>query len=174
VKLSRPALLIIGGVVGAAVAVAVTLLGVSLTSSAKPGAAGAGNVAGSASTAAGRSGTHAVAATLSSNPVCQRFEKDVDAWKTAVDEPDDTAAVLLNVSTRPAWRKFGRELDTLSKEEKAEASRGAARTAKVLARTSALVTKQGTEPFRRSTGAQYQQTVTDLQEVTGYCTVRSR
>jgi hypothetical protein len=49
--------------------------------------------------------------------------------------------------------------------------RKAARTRKDLARTASLIMLQGTEPFSQSTGAQYQQSVADLQYVTGDCTV---
>ena len=113
----------------------------------------------------------AAAAVLSSNPVCRQFQQDLKAWKTGIAEPGDVSTVLLNVSTRPAWLKFGRQLTELSHAE--TGGKNPARTAKTLARTATLVTEQGTEPFRQFTGAQYQRTVTLIEDVTGDCTTLS-
>jgi hypothetical protein len=113
-----------------------------------------------------------IAAAFGKDPVCQRFQRDLKVWKSAVTEPGDASTVLLNTSTRAAWVKFGNQLDQLSHVAKAgNATPKAARTRKDLARTASLITLQGTEPFSQSTGAQYQQTVADLQYVTGDCTV---
>jgi hypothetical protein len=112
-----------------------------------------------------------VATTFSSNPVCRQFQKDLNAWKAAVAEPGDAATVLLNASTRPAWVKFGRQLEQLSNAETRAKTTKAARTARELARTAVLVTGQGTEPTRQFTGVQYQRTVTLLENVTSDCTV---
>jgi hypothetical protein len=113
-----------------------------------------------------------IAAALSKDPACQRFQRDLKAWKSAVTEPGDASTVLLNASTRGAWVKFGHQLGQLSHTAKAgNGTPKAARTRKDLARTASLITLQGTEPFSQNTGAQYQQTVADLQYVTGDCTV---
>ena len=116
----------------------------------------------------------AAAAVVSSNPVCRRFQQDLKAWKTGIAEPGDASTVLLNVSTRPAWLKFGRQLEQLSQANiGGKDPKVAARAAKDLARAAALVRVQGTEPFRQFTGTQYQRTVTLIEDVTGDCTVLS-
>jgi hypothetical protein len=113
-----------------------------------------------------------IAAAISKDPVCKRFQRDLKAWKSAVTEPGDASTVLLNTSTWAAWVKFGHELGQLSRTAKGgSATPKAARTRKDLAHTASLITLQGTEPFGQSTGDQYQQTVADLQYVTGDCTV---
>ena len=67
---------------------------------------------------------------------------------------------------------FGHQLGQLSHATKGgNATPKAARTGKDLARTASLITQQGTEPFSQSTSAQYQQTVADLQYVTGDCAI---
>jgi hypothetical protein len=113
-----------------------------------------------------------IAAAFSKDPVCQRFQRDLKVWKSAVTEPGDASTVLLNTSTWTAWVKFGHQLGQLSHPAKGgNATPKVARTRKDLARTASLITLQGTEPFSQSTGAQYQRTVADLQYVTGDCTV---
>ena len=68
--------------------------------------------------------------------------------------------------------KFGNQLGQLSHVAKTgNATPKAAKTRKDLARTASPITLRGTEPFSQSTGAQYQQTVADLQYLTGDCTV---
>jgi hypothetical protein len=115
-------------------------------------------------------GPEGVAAVLSSNPVCRRFQQDLKAWKTGIAEPGDVSTVLLNASTRPAWLKFGRQLEQLSQADiGSKDPKVAARTVKDLARTAVLLREQGSEPFRQFTGAQYQRTVTLLEDVTGDC-----
>jgi hypothetical protein len=113
-----------------------------------------------------------VAAAFSKDPVCQRFQRDLKAWKSAVTEPGEASTVLLNTSTRAAWVKFGRQLEQLSHgAAQGAAAKKAARTKRDLARTASLVTLQGTEQIRQVTGAQYQRTVILLENVTGDCTV---
>ena len=115
-------------------------------------------------------GPKGVAAVLSNNPACRQFQQDLKAWKTSIAEPGDASTVLLNVSTRPAWLKFRRELEQLSQADiGGKDPKVAARMAKDLARTAALVRVQGTEPFRQFSGAQYQRTVTLIEDVTGDC-----
>jgi hypothetical protein len=157
VKISMPAVLIT-----AALAAAVTACSSSPhVTAAKPHPRVSGVTAGPG-----------VAAAFSKDPVCRRFQQDLKVWKSAVTEPGDAATVLLNTSTRDAWVKFGRQLGQLSHTAKAgHGTAKAARTRKDLARTASLITLQGTEPFSQSTGAQYQQTVADLQYVTGDCAV---
>jgi hypothetical protein len=157
VKISMPAVLIT-----AALAAAVTACSSSPhATAAKPHPRVSGVTAGPG-----------VAAAFSKDPVCRRFQQDLKVWKSAVTEPGDAATVLLNTSTRDAWVTFGRQLDQLSHTVKAgNGTLKAARTRKDLAHTATLVTLQGTEPFSQSTGEQYQQTVADLQYVTGDCTI---
>jgi hypothetical protein len=113
-----------------------------------------------------------VAAAFSKDPVCQRFQRDLKAWKSAVTEPGEASTVLLNTSTRAAWVKFGRQLEQLSHAAaQGAATKKAARTKRDLVRTASLVTLQGTEQIRQVTGAQYQRTVILLENVTGDCTV---
>lgn len=158
-KIGMPAVLI----AAAALATAVTACSSSsLSAAGKPGHAASPGV-----TAAPKG----AAVVFSSDPVCRQFQKDLKVWKAATAEPGDASTVLLNTFTRPAWRKFGRQLEQLSQTE--TAGKDAARTAKTLARTATLVTTQGTEPFRQFSGAQYQRTVTLLEEVTGDCTTLS-
>ena len=111
---------------------------------------------------------------LSSDPVCRRFQLDLKTWKTAITEPGDVSTVLFNASTRPAWLKFGRQLEQLGQAETGSKNpREAARTRKDLARTASLLTGTGAEPFRQFSGTQYQRVVTLLEDVTGDCTVVS-
>jgi hypothetical protein len=119
-------------------------------------------------------GPKGVAVVLSSNPVCRQLQKDQKAWKTAIAEPGDESTVLLNTSTRPAWRKFGRQLEQLSQTDiGGKDPKVAARTAKDLARMGTLLTAMSIEPFRQFSGVQYQRTTTLLEDVTGDCTVLS-
>jgi hypothetical protein len=77
-----------------------------------------------------------IAAAFSKDPVCQRFQRDLKVWKSAVTEPGDASTVLLNTSTRDAWVKFGHQLGQLSHAAKgSNATRKAARTRRDLART---------------------------------------
>jgi hypothetical protein len=133
-----------------------------------------GGAVGTRSHASAGSTAPAATAVLSSDPICQRFHRELTAWKAAVAEPGNANTVLLNSSTRAAWQKFGHQLVQLSHAAKRGNDAVDTRTAKVLARTASLVTTQATEPVRRATGAQYQRTATGLQEVTGDCTILSR
>jgi hypothetical protein len=161
VKIGMPAVLIIA----AALASAVTAC-----SSSSPSATGKPHSSASPGITAGPGKV----AARSSDPVCRKFQKDLNAWKAAVTEPGDASTILINASTRPAWVKFGRQLGELSHAAaQSAATKKAARTKKDLARTASLVTLQGTEPVREVTGAQYQRTVAQLQYVTGDCTVLS-
>ena len=132
--------------------------------------AGHGHSAG-ASPPGGGAGT---AASLYRNPVCRQFQRDLSTWKAAVAEPGDASTVLLNASTRSAWVKFGRQLRVLSRSDIGGSNAVAARrAANEMARTSALVTRQGTEPVRQITSGQYQRTVTNLEHVATECTALS-
>ena len=114
------------------------------------------------------------AASLYRNPVCRQFQRDLSTWKAAVAEPGDASTVLLNPSTRSAWVKFGRQLRQLSHADIGGSNAAAARrAANELARTAALVNRQGTEPVRQITSVQYQRTVTNLEHVTTNCTALS-
>jgi hypothetical protein len=159
VKIGMPAVLI----AAAALATAVT----ACSSSSPSAASRPDHVASPGVTAAPKG----AAVVFSSDPICRQFQKDLKVWKTATAEPGDASTVLLNASTRPAWRKFGRQLEQLSQVE--TAGKNPARTAKTLARTASLVTQQATEPFRQFSGAQYQRTVTLIEDVTGDCTTLS-
>lgn len=155
-KIGMPAVLII-----AALATAVTACSSSSTTGTSHAGASPGITAGPGQVAA-----------LSSDPVCRKFQKDLNAWKSAVTEPGDASTILINPATRPAWVKFGRQLGELSHAvTQGTATKKAARTKRDLARTASLVMLQGTEPVRKVTGTQYQRTVTQLQYVTGDCTV---
>jgi hypothetical protein len=111
---------------------------------------------------------------LRSDPVCRQFQKDQNAWKTAITEPGDVNTVLFNASTRPAWLKFGRQLEQLSHAKiGGENPQEAARTQKNLARAASLFSATGAEPFRQFSGAQYQRAITLMEDVTGDCTVVS-
>jgi len=115
------------------------------------------------------------AATFYRNPVCRQFQQDLSAWKAAVAEPGDASTVLLNSATRPAWLKFGRQLRQLSHATiGGNNASAAARAAQELGRTATLVTRQGTEPVRQITSAQYQRTVTSLEHLTTDCTALAR
>lgn len=123
---------------------------------------------------AGGHASPAITAVLSSDPVCRRFQRDLSAWQATVAEPGTESTVLLNSSTRPAWLKFGHQLEQLSREKvHGKDANADARTAKNLARTASLLTTQGTEPISQTTSGQYQRTVTDLQDVTADCTTLS-
>jgi hypothetical protein len=148
-------------IAAAALATAVT----ACSSSSPSASAGKPDHAASAGVTAAPKGAAVV---LSSDPVCRQFQKDLKVWKAAIAEPGDASTVLLNTSTRPAWVRFGRQLRQLSQAE--TAGKNPARTAKTLARTATLVTTQGTEPFRQFSGAQYQRTLTLVEDVTGDCT----
>jgi hypothetical protein len=158
VKISKPAVLI----------TAVLAAAVTACSSSSPSATGKPRASASPGITAGPGKV----AALSSDPVCRKFQKDLNAWKTAVTEPGDASTILINASTRSAWTKFGRQLDQLSHAAaQSTAAKKAAQTKRDLARTASLVTLQGTEPLREVTGAQYQRTVAQLQYVTSDCTV---
>jgi hypothetical protein len=159
VKIGIPAVLI------AAVALATA---VTACSSSSPSAADKPSHGASPGITAAPKGAAAV---FSSDPVCRQFQKDLKVWKSAIAEPGDASTVLLNASTRTAWAKFGRQLRQLSEAETGGKNR--AQAAKTLARTATLVTQQGTEPFRQFTGAQYQRTVTLIEDVTSDCATLS-
>ena len=153
-----------------AVLIAAVALATAVTacSNSSPSAAGKPDHGASPGITAGPKGAAVV---FSSDPVCRQFQKDLKVWKTAIAEPGDASTVLLNASTRSAWVKFGRQLRQLSQAD--TGGKSPARTAKTLARTATLVTQQGTEPFRQFTGAQYQRTVTLIEDVTSDCTTLS-
>jgi hypothetical protein len=162
VKIGMPVVLI----AAAALATAVTAC-----SSSSPSVSGKPDHAASPGVTAAPKGAAVV---FSSDPVCRQFQKDLKVWKSAIAEPGDASTVLLNASTRSAWMKFGRQLAQLSQAETAgKNTREGARTAKTLARTASLVRLQGTEPFHQFSGAQYQRTVTLIEDVTGDCTTLS-
>jgi hypothetical protein len=164
VKIGIPAVLLT-----AALATAVTACSSSPESAAGPQShVSPGAAAGQRSQASG--GSTANTAVLSSNPVCRRFQRDLSAWTAAVAEPGNASTVLLNSATRPAWLKFGHQLGQLSHADiRGKDASVAARTAKKMARTASLLKTQGTEPISHTTSGQYQQTVTDLQDVTADC-----
>jgi len=153
-------------ITAAALAVAVTVY-----SSSSPAANGKSAHGASPGVTAG---PKSVTVIVSNDPVCRQFQKDLKAWKAAIAEPGDAAAVLLNASTRPAWVKFGRQLRQLSQEKAASQNpHKAARTARTLAHAASLLTLQGTEPFQQFSGEQYQRILALIEDVTGSCTTQS-
>ena len=87
-KISKPAVLIIAVL---ATALIIAVLATALTSrSGSPH----GTAAKLHPRVSGVTAGPGIAAAFSSNPVCQRFQRDLKVWKSAVTEPGDDSTVL--------------------------------------------------------------------------------